>query len=946
MGPFLAAVRQTLPELISIATLVNAFDEIGILSYYDYDDCFKQRYKWSGWHSTSGSLAPLKGFASGLLPEGGYDTPEAAKTAASKLLEVASPDHELVVIWYADAPPHSLLQDSENAKRERSAIPKEHWDWIKVTRLMKEQNITVFPILNMTDDTATYYTWMSLITGGKTFVVEPTTATMISTATINLLVGLLGAPYEQTPAMFGATVLTYSANTQHSPQLDMSTAMGEKQPGKLLLKAQLSKNRSVEILPLQSIATTTNTLLSSIHTDEPYCAKVYTIFADLLTPQNILALTRNKLFGLYWREICKRRKDPRREELLAQISRTISVLTGADKITVQAWLDASYNKSEEIKEFIASISPAFPALVAGPTKEDWKAQELLEITYSCNSKVLSRVSHLISELQVLDSPPDASPPDTYIPLAMKNTDLFSHLYHIMCPGLSVSLRPAFLIACVAYMTGHTVLAPRAQTFLTRIRGKWFDAEITENYALAFVKFVLKVDARFIEANNSSDKGADGILTPSEREEFQRLRTIGGLLVNGNRVLKLEQPRGALKNIRPDFKRVCLRCGHKRSFTMMAKDDICGLCRAEDGDLEYGKGVPEPHEGDQSCWCECRSCKGHYTVVRPHLLTNLFVDPSRDAGVHDDETFVCPPCAGSGSAVSPEEIETSLKDVWEDTAWRATVCDAIGVEVPQSWTQWHFLQGKTLFVAKDIITTRPISNTPMGLLTYNKKPVLNTSTILISLLTAITSASSELGLCTLCFEDTPHHNLHHSCGRRGCTSIACTSCLDAWYGGIKPGSIIITSHLSCPFCKRAPTAKTIVRHNRQACELLKGDGTMDPGWVYAWCRRCYKAKQFVERACGGHVEDVEGWRCEECEALDSGGQTHKPKFQSCPRCDVTTEKLSGCDHITCTNCQSHWCWRCGKEFDGGIIYEHMGTAHGGIYGDEFDDFDDEEDFDDY
>jgi hypothetical protein len=38
-------------------------------------------------------------------------------------------------------------------------------------------------------------------------------------------------------------------------------------------------------------------------------------------------------------------------------------------------------------------------------------------------------------------------------------------------------------------------------------------------------------------------------------------------------------------------------------------------------------------------------------------------------------------------------------------------------------------------------------------------------------------------------------------------------------------------------------------------------------------------------------------------------------RACPgvRCGVATERSSGCKHMTCTQCRTHWCWECNKQF---------------------------------
>ncbi|KAF8806819.1 hypothetical protein BYT27DRAFT_7242544 [Phlegmacium glaucopus] len=50
---------------------------------------------------------------------------------------------------------------------------------------------------------------------------------------------------------------------------------------------------------------------------------------------------------------------------------------------------------------------------------------------------------------------------------------------------------------------------------------------------------------------------------------------------------------------------------------------------------------------------------------------------------------------------------------------------------------------------------------------------------------------------------------------------------------------------------------------------------------------------------------------------------------CPECRSVVEKNGGCNHMTC-HCGAHFCWTCGQTFGSGEIYDHMNTAHGGMY----------------
>jgi len=39
---------------------------------------------------------------------------------------------------------------------------------------------------------------------------------------------------------------------------------------------------------------------------------------------------------------------------------------------------------------------------------------------------------------------------------------------------------------------------------------------------------------------------------------------------------------------------------------------------------------------------------------------------------------------------------------------------------------------------------------------------------------------------------------------------------------------------------------------------------------------------------------------------------KGLVQPCPSCEMPTDRIDGCNHILCGNCQNHWCWACGLD----------------------------------
>ncbi|KZT57546.1 hypothetical protein CALCODRAFT_434076 [Calocera cornea HHB12733] len=73
----------------------------------------------------------------------------------------------------------------------------------------------------------------------------------------------------------------------------------------------------------------------------------------------------------------------------------------------------------------------------------------------------------------------------------------------------------------------------------------------------------------------------------------------------------------------------------------------------------------------------------------------------------------------------------------------------------------------------------------------------------------------------------------------------------------------------------------------------------PGCFHQWCKTCSKTVAY------GTKHDCEG--LEELRTL-----MRQQGWKPCPTCKTNTEKLNGCNHITCTapGCHTHWCYACG------------------------------------
>jgi hypothetical protein len=110
---------------------------------------------------------------------------------------------------------------------------------------------------------------------------------------------------------------------------------------------------------------------------------------------------------------------------------------------------------------------------------------------------------------------------------------------------------------------------------------------------------------------------------------------------------------------------------------------------------------------------------------------------------------------------------------------------------------------------------------------------------------------------------------------------------------------------CPFCRRKPTVKTLVRYNRPAATLGGLQQAMDDRrFFYAWCLDCGFAKQAYERVCceGDRLPAVEGFRCADCTRLAAVRVENQPDrrnqvnverlglITACPGCGVMVEKV--------------------------------------------------------
>jgi len=409
---------------------------------------------------------------------------------------------------------------------------------------------------------------------------------------------------------------------------------------------------------------------------------------------------------------------------------------------------------------------------------------------------------------------------------------------------------------------------------------------------------------------------------------------------------------------------------RAQYVVYNPDDLnvrpkCHYCRSQ-------KALPLAKRSDNPAPCvECAQCLNR--IIWPEE----YRPPS-----FSKSSYKCPACKSSHKTIA--EVDTNAKKISAENtiSWLIHDSETSAQDLFANRSLYHTIStiGTDKFVTR--IELFPPTKKP---LTLKGKLIRNPDALISTLQNLISRRQTERAHCSLCFSTFHPTALNAACGRHGCLQRICRGCLSGWYGLNAPGRIINTAALACPFCRRKPAARTLAKYGMgiHAVGNLAVAVQEQGSWIYAWCRDCGFAKRYLERVCAhGMPAEVEGWTCDLCReehqrllleaerervarmiqdanmardiyALEEAQRMREllkrtedmtlRRAKECPGCGVMTEKVGGCDHITCTmkGCRTHWCYICGEAFAVGKIYRHLNQAHLGYYGG-----DDEEWYSDY
>ncbi|KAI8305611.1 hypothetical protein K4K61_005171 [Colletotrichum sp. SAR11_59] len=615
--------------------------------------------------------------------------------------------------------------------------------------------------------------------------------------------------------------------------------------------------------------------------------------------------------------------------------------------------------------------------VAGFTRD-----ELMEIGRSCDSRILRRLGRVLTRLTYVQSentlPAHMKGDEEVIRIPMALADakyqrkFWRILLHLILPGTMLAARPGALLAALSLRMGLKPLTEAADQELLFFSKKWNNLDIPETWNASCLSLLLDADRdyekRVTEGVTHRHSHDACILSEGDRQLFKTLVDYKLLELNLNTTLQAKvgwHPEKSKVALGPVV--ICKSCSFPRSVTIMGRDGVCGLCPQkcscnicqpfEDEKLRRETNVrADDNEKTEGTWVECftPTCRAQYVVYNPDALN---VRPK------------CYYCRHSSSATAPwvECSQCLNRIIWPKT-YRPSDFDAASFKCPgcvtnkvtmidyetsakslsgENGTSWLLrnengaikdpFNGRSLFHTISAVSDRqslaanvqvlPAEAGQSTHLTIRGKVVHNQAQVFDSLRSWVESRKTEAGECSLCFSNIRKTDLRQACGRSGCHQTICSGCLQDWYGLNSRGRIINIAALSCPFCRRQPTRKTVSALGLSQLGNL-GTAVEESGsWIYAWCDDCGLARRFVERVCAaGAPQEVFNWCCDECKEMKGT----KLQIRQCPGCGTLTEKMGGCDHISCTvpGCGAHWCFFCGENVGLADIYDHMDRVHNG------------------
>jgi len=1010
MGAWLKALSEALPEVIDTALLTGAFSAVGVLAYGDYDGAWvvnvdeepeftykhpwqvgraggKYPLRWSGWADVTDDAAVrgLRAMAAALVPQGGGGEPEALKTALWKLLKEAPADgttrvHALVL---TDASAHTGPSLDGEGQLEKKVLNSRFPMPALAEALAARGDLLKVSIITTASRFAHVYGGIAALTGGDLQQSNHAGSRQGLQATLSAWMGAADAP-------LGGTVYAAMPDLRRVTDDDLRALRATAEAAPVAARPELEG-------PLRAA-------VRRIRTDEAFVERLCVTLRRVVS-EAPMALCGNAALGKLWRGFCARRQDPRRDEFLRMLDVAKNSLSAADRAAFDEWNKQSYDLSAEIRaelRVFAAVHGVQGLVRYSGGDDGFVPQSLNEVFLSLKREGVEQVAQFLARLSVdvdYALPPTAAvaadaaetgdagdggeeePPlpwgDAALPLNLPDGMLFAVLLHVAVPGVRLSMRPAALLAGLAWRHG-TVLKDRAAAHLEVVRGRWVNWErrddadqtpvVQENYSANFLHLVAHTEP---------------LLTEGERERARfMLRAAAALHVERLELRGVFEDLQSIDATLPDHVARCGVCGVDRALSLLAADGACGYChrlRTPQGKAAFGAAAaatgvaagapgpqetlggravpltdtpaPPPSDAAAQRQVRCADCGGIFArdgtlkvhgAAKCHFCQRGLTPRTVQCAacqhpiVSDGHALpggVCGPCAAGCAPrrFAVEEKPTPAREAFPLAAvWRELYAAAgLHADGPVTVT---LPKAVLKFTSAAVVAAQPAPQPAVA--PSQRWRLANAADLWAQLVDATARGTGgERPFCSLCCRQLAPQKVALACGRTACTQRICDDCGRAWYGRNNIGHLLVPRALLCPCCARTPVAKTLRRWNpdahaaklADALALLPADAVRAS--YLGWCAGCTAPREAGPRTCGDAAVPAPlatgAWTCEACEtarALTEGGSY---KLRKCPGCHAPTLRAGGCQHIACP-CGVHWCYTCGEAHDD--IYGHISAAH--------------------
>lgn len=944
MHTTLVSIQESMKEILPIMTLMCPDIEIYFVIYRDFDMTdYGMDYKFYGPYAANDVKRVISDISKE-QPYGGGDAPENQKYAIHRIMNEFEIDEDAIIFNFTDAPPHSIpYTKSGNSKLEGEFMQRNQFesDWIKINHILKNKKYYVYTIGRYHDIAMKYYATQSHITEGEAILLVDTNVKTITKATIAVIARAFG--YDDCDLTNIARLLKVSD--------DILIEKENKNFFDMKIQILSFTENSQPILRSVFDIMSRKIITERFKNDVAFRGHCFSVFTDLMNTGHIMALCYNPIVGCIYRQMVIKPKIEseikRRDDFTNLMSQTVQKLNPNDKAIIDAWLESSYNELEAIRELIDpfEINGTNVPFYALQIKERVTKKDFTTAANCLMPHNIRLLVKMLSSVFVVNEKPKLIP-EVYLPCSIPNDDLFEYISHLMCPGTKMNGKQVIHIAFCALLSKNELLLNPALEFLHSQRGKWWNPNIPEFYVLSFFKLVLE-----------QEKNHGGLITPEEKQIFEKLMKIGTLMIT-NPVIRIERKyiperSGVQGSKKKDNKLMCVRCNQYRSITVTTDcgnhTPLCGLC------LSYSQEeIANLPDGDKemSFIYFCTQCDSQYAVRNVDALktkpkcyycrNNIDIKPTKNCSVCEmkvivpdseqlspdiNENFMCGMCAGNNGQMRVEVLDVYLRDIVTENP--LLIDHFLGIHIDPK----QFFQSKSMWSLKDTPCLDDQIMKPTFVL-YGGRPIINNNFVIDEIEKILVTGRVDAITCPYCFTDFLYKELQSVCGNNACKTIACLSCIKTWYQENEPGTRVFPNRFNCPSCRRKPSDGIYSLCNPSCCKI-KVIPDFKHDWHYAWCKDCNKIKEFLERECAGpEPPDIRNYICDDC--------AHPNGIKACPFCGFKTQKSSGCDHIVCPKqfggCGIHWCYRCDGPIDqiyhadnSRDVYNHLWTTHGNIWG---------------